>query len=311
MPPPRVRPVTPVEPTTPPGVTRPCCWVAASKSSQVAPPPERAMPRLGIDLDLAHPGEVDDQPVVDGAVAGGVVASAPHRDLESLRLAEGERRSDVVGVDAAGDRRRPPVDQQVEAEPGPLVLAVGGCEHVAGKAPPELSEIRRSLVQPTSHRRSDSAKLIEVAADQAKPTDRFRILCVDGGGIRGLIPGTGDRRDRAPAPAADAGPQARASDYFQMFAGTSTGGLVALSLTAPDPANPERPAVSADQLARFYTEDGPGIFHRSLWQKLRTLWGWLGPKYTLGPLQEAIERRLGNDRDPERAAGADRHAPTT
>src|SRR5262245_24936181 len=42
MPPPSVRPATPVEPTTPPGVTRPAPWVAVSKSSQVAPPPARA-----------------------------------------------------------------------------------------------------------------------------------------------------------------------------------------------------------------------------------------------------------------------------
>jgi patatin-like phospholipase/acyl hydrolase len=130
-----------------------------------------------------------------------------------------------------------------------------------------------------------------VAPDQ-KPTDRFRILCVDGGGIRGMIPALVlaelERRLQE-----GAGAQARASDYFHMFAGTSTGGLVALSLTAPDPDRPERPAVSADQLARFYTEDGPDIFRRSLLHKLRTLWGWLGPKYTLGPLQQAIENRLG------------------
>ncbi len=42
MPPPKVSPATPVEPTTPPGVTRPNAWVALSKSSQVAPPWERA-----------------------------------------------------------------------------------------------------------------------------------------------------------------------------------------------------------------------------------------------------------------------------
>jgi patatin-like phospholipase/acyl hydrolase len=128
--------------------------------------------------------------------------------------------------------------------------------------------------------------------DQSKPTDKFRILCVDGGGIRGLIPALviAELEHRIQQPA---GEQARVSDYFHMFAGTSTGGLVALSLTAPDPDRPERPAVTGDELARFYTEDGPGIFHRSLWQKLRTLWGWLGPKYTLGPLQTAIEKRLG------------------
>jgi uncharacterized protein len=131
-----------------------------------------------------------------------------------------------------------------------------------------------------------------MAADQSKPTDRFRILCVDGGGIRGLIPALViaelERRLQQRA-----GAQARASDYFHMFAGTSTGGLVALSLTTPDPNQPERPAVSGEELARFYVEDGPEIFHRSLLQKLRTLWGWLGPKYTLGPLEKAIENRLG------------------
>ncbi|HEY6771464.1 MAG TPA: patatin-like phospholipase family protein, partial [Solirubrobacterales bacterium] len=130
-----------------------------------------------------------------------------------------------------------------------------------------------------------------MAPDQ-KPTDRFRILCVDGGGIRGMIPALVlaelERRLQE-----GAGPQARTSDYFHMFAGTSTGGLVALSLTAPDPNQPQRPAVSGNELAGFYVEDGPDIFHRSLFQKLRTLWGWLGPKYTLGPLQDAIERRLG------------------
>src|SRR5512138_854795 len=127
------------------------------------------------------------------------------------------------------------------------------------------------------------------------PTDKFRILCVDGGGIRGLIPALviAEIEKRLQS---EAGPQARASDYFHMFGGTSTGGLVALSLTAPDDQKPERPRVSADQLAGFYTEDGPGIFHRSLWQRLRTLWGWLGPKYTLGPLEAAIERRLGTTR---------------
>lgn len=131
-----------------------------------------------------------------------------------------------------------------------------------------------------------------MASNRIQPTDKFRILCVDGGGIRGLIPALViaelERRIQARTT-----PQARISDYFHMFAGTSTGGLVALSLTAPDPDKPERPAVSADLLARFYTEDGPKIFNRTVWQKLITLWGWLRPKYTHGPLESAIENRLG------------------
>jgi uncharacterized protein len=122
--------------------------------------------------------------------------------------------------------------------------------------------------------------------------DRFRILSVDGGGMRGLIPALviAELEERLQQ---HAGPDARVSDYFHMFAGTSTGGLVALGLTTPDPRQPQRPLVSAAELALFYTEDGPGIFHRSFAQKLKTLRGLIGPKYRLGPLKEAVERRLG------------------
>lgn len=114
---------------------------------------------------------------------------------------------------------------------------------------------------------------------------RFRILSVDGGGIRGLISALVieeiERRLSAKA-----GREARMSQYFHLFAGTSTGGLIALALTAPRD-------VSASELASFYVEDGPRIFHRGLGHELGSLWGISGPKYSLGPLREAVERRLG------------------
>ncbi len=129
-------------------------------------------------------------------------------------------------------------------------------------------------------------------AEQPKPTDRFRILSVDGGGIRGLIPALiiADVERRLQM---RAGEDARISDYFHLFAGTSTGGLIALALTAPDPARPDRPRVSADELAALYVEDGPMIFDRTLWQRLRTVWGFTGPKYSSEPLRAAVGRRLG------------------
>jgi predicted acylesterase/phospholipase RssA len=126
------------------------------------------------------------------------------------------------------------------------------------------------------------------------PSDRFRILAVDGGGMRGVIPARVienlERRLQA-----EAGPEARVADYFHMFAGTSTGGLVALSLTVPAAPGQRRPKISASDLAGLYTRDGKRIFHRSLWHKLWTLWGWRRPKYSLGPLEDAVKENLGAD----------------
>ena len=58
--------------------------------------------------------------------------------IATLGLAEDKRRRHVVNVGAAGDHRRPPIDQQVEAEARPLVFAVAFNEHVACQRMTEL-----------------------------------------------------------------------------------------------------------------------------------------------------------------------------
>lgn len=126
---------------------------------------------------------------------------------------------------------------------------------------------------------------------EAAPDPRFRILSVDGGGIRGLISVLVieeiERRLGAKL-----GREARMAEYFHLFAGTSTGGLIALALTSPKD-------VSAGELASFYVDDGPRIFHRGLGHELGSLWGLSGPKYSLAPLREAVERRLGKSKVSE------------
>ncbi len=121
-----------------------------------------------------------------------------------------------------------------------------------------------------------------------EPSDKFRILCVDGGGIRGLISALVIMEFERLLQERD-GEGARIADYFHLFAGTSTGGLIALALTRPDPT-------PGSELADFYTEDGPKIFHRSLGQKLRSGWGGTRPKYDNAPLREAVLDRLGDGR---------------
>lgn len=125
------------------------------------------------------------------------------------------------------------------------------------------------------------------------PNDRFRILSVDGGGIRGLVPALVVAELERRLQEATGEEARRLADYFHLFAGTSTGGLVALSLTTPDPDVPERPRISGTELASLYTDDGPSIFRRSLLRRLITLDGWRAPKYSLAPLEAAVVRRLG------------------
>jgi hypothetical protein len=81
----------------------------------------------------------------------------------------------------------------------------------------------------------------------------FRILSIDGGGIRGLIPALllAELEKQAGKPVAD---------LFDLIVGTSTGGIIALGLATPSPDG--RPRNSAQDLANLYLQQGARIFHR-------------------------------------------------
>ncbi|WVY90160.1 hypothetical protein V8G54_035674 [Vigna mungo] len=83
------------------------------------------------------------------------------------------------------------------------------------------------------------------------------VLSIDGGGIRGIIPGVILGFLESELQKLD-GADARLADYFDVIAGTSTGGLVTAMLTAPDENG--RPLYAAKDIKDFYLEHTPKIF---------------------------------------------------
>uniref|UniRef100_A0A6N2M784 Patatin n=1 Tax=Salix viminalis TaxID=40686 RepID=A0A6N2M784_SALVM len=108
---------------------------------------------------------------------------------------------------------------------------------------------------------------------------QITVLSIDGGGIRGIIPGTILAFLESELQKLD-GADARLADYFDVISGTSTGGLVTAMLAAPNKQN--RPLFSANDINDFYLENCPKIFpqHGSPLASAANLVKTLrGPKY--------------------------------
>lgn len=110
----------------------------------------------------------------------------------------------------------------------------------------------------------------------------MRVLAIDGGGIRGLIPALvlAELERCAGRPIAQ---------LFDLIAGTSTGGILACALGKPGPP-------TAADLVGLYREEGPKIFRRSLWHRIESAEGLLEEKHDDTALEAALRRWLGDAR---------------
>ena len=115
----------------------------------------------------------------------------------------------------------------------------------------------------------------------------MRILAIDGGGIRGLIPAVVlaevERRSGR-----------RTAELFDLIAGTSTGGILACGLTRPGGGG--KPLHSAEELAGIYRTEGPKIFDRSLLKRVTSVEGLLDERYDDSGLNRALATYLGETR---------------
>lgn len=114
----------------------------------------------------------------------------------------------------------------------------------------------------------------------------MRILSIDGGGVRGLIPAMvlADLEARTGR---------RVHELFDLIAGTSTGGVLALALTS---AGKEGLPATAQDLLGLYVEEGPKIFDRSVFDRIRSVEGAIDEKYPSAGVEEVLGRYFGDVR---------------
>lgn len=108
-------------------------------------------------------------------------------------------------------------------------------------------------------------------------TEPYRILSLDGGGIRGLISAAILEQFEKLVPGW--------RDDIDLIAGTSTGGIIALGLAAG-----KTPA----ELVDFYIRTGPRIFRQRWWDCFRYLDNLFGPRYRPDELYRQIDDLFGN-----------------
>ncbi|BAY29807.1 patatin [Nostoc carneum NIES-2107] len=108
-----------------------------------------------------------------------------------------------------------------------------------------------------------------------------RILSIDGGGIRGIIP-------------------LKVLDYiekntgksihqlFNIFGGTSTGGIIALGLNTLNPDT--KKVYTAEELIRFYTVDADKIFYS--WNH-GSGFGWFSSQYSPDNIETYLKKKFG------------------
>jgi predicted acylesterase/phospholipase RssA len=122
---------------------------------------------------------------------------------------------------------------------------------------------------------------------QISPRRPLRILAIDGGGIRGILPAMVlsdlERRTNRPI-----------IDLFDLIVGTSTGGLVALALACPNAEG--KPRHSARDIVRLYEVEGKRVFSRSVWHKIRSVGALAEGKYPSAGIEGVLQDYFGECR---------------
>jgi patatin-like phospholipase/acyl hydrolase len=111
-----------------------------------------------------------------------------------------------------------------------------------------------------------------------------KVLSIDGGGIRGILPARFlhelETKKKKPV-----------NELFDLIAGTSTGGILALCLTRPDSKGKAK--YSALDVLNFYEQEGKRIFNKSPWKSAMSLGNLVDSKYPAEGIEEVLDMYFG------------------
>jgi patatin-like phospholipase/acyl hydrolase len=112
-----------------------------------------------------------------------------------------------------------------------------------------------------------------------------KVLSIDGGGIRGIIP--------AMVLAEIEGRTGKSTaEVFDLVAGTSTGGILALGLTKP--GGDGKPQYSAERLIELYETEGRKIFSLPVWHRIHSVGGLAEEKYPSTGIDKVTREYFGD-----------------
>ena len=121
-----------------------------------------------------------------------------------------------------------------------------------------------------------------------------KILAIDGGGIRGIVPGQVLVALEQKLQAKSGRPDARLADFFDFFAGTSTGAILSSIYLCPAAGSPTKARFSAQQAVDLYVQNGGSIFSVSVWKRIESGNGILDEKYDAAALEKALGTYFGD-----------------
>ncbi|MBN8701621.1 MAG: patatin-like phospholipase family protein [Bacteroidetes bacterium] len=123
-----------------------------------------------------------------------------------------------------------------------------------------------------------------------------RILSLDGGGIRGILPGQILVSLEKKLQQKTNNSNARLAHYFDFIAGTSTGGILTCAYLCPNEEDATMPKFTAQEAVNLYLLKGGNIFQTNVFQKIKSVSGLSDEKYSAKDLEESLHTYFGSKR---------------